>query len=46
MIDSVKKKDSAQQIKVSQFSSIKGMDRVQQVKKIQDHIYMVKVVLK
>jgi S1-C subfamily serine protease len=45
VIDELKKKDSSQHIKLPGSSTIKGMDRVQQVKKISDCIYMVKVVL-
>jgi len=46
MIDELKKKDSSQQIRVSTNSAVKGMERTEQVKKISDCIYMVKVVLK
>lgn len=45
VVDELKKKDSSQHIKISTNSSLRGMDRVQQVKKIEDCIYMVKVVL-
>jgi len=45
VVDELKKKDSSQHIKISTNSALKGMDRVQQVKKIEDCIYMVKVVL-
>lgn len=45
VVDELKKKDSSQHIKLSTNSALKGMDRVQQVKKIEDCIYMVKVVL-
>lgn len=46
MIDELKKKDSSQQIRVSTNSAVKGLERTEQVKKISDCIYMVKVVLK
>ncbi len=46
VVDEMKKKDSSQHIKLSSSSNLKGMDRVQQVKKIEDCVYMVKVVLK
>ncbi|MCU0382329.1 MAG: serine protease [Chitinophagaceae bacterium] len=46
MIDELKKKDSSQQIKISRNTTLQNLDRVQQVKKITDCIYMVKVVLK
>jgi serine protease Do len=46
VVDEMKKKDSAQHIKLSSNSNLRGMDRVQQVKKIEDCVYMVKVVLK
>jgi serine protease Do len=45
VVDELKKKDSSQHIKISTNSTLRGMDRVQQVKKIEDCIYMVKVVL-
>ncbi len=42
-IDSLKKTDTAyQKIKAPSVSNIKGMDRVQQVKQIEDCVYMVK----
>jgi serine protease Do len=46
VIDELKKKDSTQHIKLSSSTNLKGLDRVQQVKKIEDCVYMVKVVLK
>jgi serine protease Do len=46
VVDELRKKDSSQHIKLNTNSSLKGMDRVQQVKKIEECIYMVKVVLK
>lgn len=45
VVDELKKKDSSQHIKITTHSTLRGMDRVQQVKKIEDCIYMVKVVL-
>ena len=42
-IDSLKKTDTAyQKIKAPSVSNIKGMDRVQQIKQIEDCVYMVK----
>lgn len=38
------KSDVSPQIKLSARSSIRGIDRIQQVKKIDDHVYMVKVI--
>lgn len=44
MVNDLKKEDTAfQKLKLSSSSSLKGMDKVQQVKKIQDFVYMVKV---
>ena len=38
------RKDTAfEKVKISGTSLIKGLDRVQQVKKIEDYVYMVKV---
>lgn len=45
-IDSLKKTDTAYKIKVPSVSNIKGMDRVQQVKQIEDCVYMVKTFTK
>jgi S1-C subfamily serine protease len=44
-IEELKNADTSANIKVPSTSSIKGMERVQQVKKIEDCIFMVKVVL-
>jgi S1-C subfamily serine protease len=44
-IEELKDSDSAAHIKVPSTSSIRGLERVQQVKKIEDCVYMVKVVL-
>lgn len=44
-VEEFKKQDTSQHIKLSTNSSLKGLDRVQQVKRIEDCIYMVKVVL-
>jgi serine protease Do len=44
-IQELKDADTAVNIKVPATSSIRGMERVQQVKKIEDCVYMVKVVL-
>ncbi len=44
MVNELKKNDtSAQSLKLPLNSQVRGMERVQQVKKIQDYIYMVKV---
>jgi len=45
-IDDFRKIDSIQNIKLSTNSNIRGMERVQQVKKIEECVYMVKVVMK
>jgi len=45
-IDELKRLDSIQNIKMSTSSSIRGMERTQQVKKIEECVYMVKVVMK
>jgi len=45
-IDDFKKNDTLQNIKLSSNSNIRGMERVQQVKKIEECVYMVKVVMK
>ena len=43
LIDDFKKEDSAyQKIKIPSFSNIKGVDRVQQIKQIEDCVYMVR----
>jgi S1-C subfamily serine protease len=44
-IQELKDADTAAHIKLPSSSSIRGMERVQQVKKIEDCVYMVKVVL-
>jgi S1-C subfamily serine protease len=44
-IEELKEVDTTARIKVPNTSSIKGMERVQQVKKIEECVYMVKVVL-
>lgn len=44
MVNELKKNDtSAQSLKLPASSQVRGMERVQQVKKIQDYIFMVKV---
>jgi S1-C subfamily serine protease len=45
-IDDFRKIDSIENIKLSTNSNIRGMERVQQVKKIEECVYMVKVVMK
>jgi S1-C subfamily serine protease len=43
-LNSLRKKDTSfQQVKLPSSSSLKGVDRTQQVKKITDYVYMVKV---
>jgi serine protease Do len=41
-LDEIKKDSSYQTVKVSNVSAVKGMDRVQQIKKIEDCVYLVK----
>jgi S1-C subfamily serine protease len=43
VLDEIKKADNSQKIKLNSRSSIAGMDRTSQVKKLADYIYMVKV---
>jgi serine protease Do len=43
VLDDLKKDTSYQRVKISSKSSIAGLDRIQQVKKIEDYVYMVKV---
>ena len=45
LLQSLKEIDTTHAIKIQNNSSIKNIDRRQQVKKVQDHVYMVKVVL-
>jgi serine protease Do len=45
-IEDLKKEDTSQNIKLSTNSNIRGIERVQQVKKIEECVYMVKVVMK
>lgn len=45
LIENLREEDSNLNIKVRNSSSIKGIQRAQQVKRVQDHVYMVKVVL-
>jgi serine protease Do len=43
-LSNLKKQDTAfEKLKIISASSLKGMDRVQQVKKIEDYVYMVKI---
>jgi serine protease Do len=44
-VDEVKAADQNVQLKIPTQSSLRSMDRMQQVRKIQDCVYMVKVVL-
>jgi serine protease Do len=41
-VEDLKKDTSYQQLKISFGSTLKGIDKVQQVKKIQDYVFMVK----
>jgi serine protease Do len=41
-IDELKKDSAYQNIKVNTVSSVKGMDRTQQIKKIEDCVFLVK----
>jgi len=43
VINELKKADTSVKVKVPASSSLKGMDRTQQVKKIEDYVFMVKV---
>lgn len=45
VVDSINKSSDSDQIRISGQSSLRGTDRVQQVRRIQDCVYMVKVVL-
>ena len=45
LLESIKEEDSENNIKLQNNSSIRGIDRSHQVKKVQQHVYMVKVVL-
>jgi serine protease Do len=45
LMQSIKEEDTDNNIKINYKSSIKGLSRSQQVRKIQEHVYMVKVVL-
>lgn len=43
VLDSLKKQDNAPSIKVNSRTNINGLDRTEQVKRVQDYVYMVKV---
>jgi len=43
VLDSLKKDTSFERVKLTSRSSMAGMDRIQQVKKLEDYIFMVKV---
>jgi S1-C subfamily serine protease len=43
ILNELKKTDTSLKVKAPAVSSLKGMDRVQQVKKIEDYVFMVKV---
>lgn len=45
LIDQLKETEDAPKVRIKSGSSIKGLDRTEQIKKVQDHVYMVKVVL-
>ncbi|MBC7902988.1 MAG: trypsin-like peptidase domain-containing protein [Gemmatimonadaceae bacterium] len=42
-IEDVRKEDSTTHLKISNNTSVKGMDRVQQIKKIEDCVFLVKI---
>lgn len=44
-LNEIKESDSSVQVKIPTQSNLRNMDRVQQVRKVQDHVYMVKVVI-
>jgi serine protease Do len=43
VLDSLKKQDKTTSIKVNTRTNLNGLDRTEQVKKVQDYVYMVKV---
>lgn len=43
VLDSLKKQDKANNIKINSRTNLNGLDRTEQVKKVQDYVYMVKV---
>jgi serine protease Do len=43
VLDSLKKQDKTTAIKINSRTAINGLDRTEQVKKVQDYVYMVKV---
>ena len=43
VLNDLKKSDTSMKVKTPAASSLKGMDRTQQVKKIEDYVFMVKV---
>ncbi len=45
LVDEIKKSDKDENIKVKTTTTINGLSKSEQVKKVQNHIYMVKVVL-
>jgi serine protease Do len=45
LVDEIKKNDKDENIKLKTTSTLKGIAKPDQVKRVQDHIYMVKVVL-
>ena len=45
LMQTIREMDNDNNVKINNKSSIKGLSRTQQVKKIEDHVYMVKVVL-
>lgn len=45
LIESLRETDQDLNIRVKPNSSLKGINRTEQIKKVQDHVYMVKVVL-
>jgi S1-C subfamily serine protease len=45
LVDEIKKSEKEQTITVKTISTLKGISKPEQAKRVQDHIYMVKVVL-
>jgi S1-C subfamily serine protease len=45
LVDEIKNSDKEKNIKIKTASTLRGISKPEQAKKVQDHIYMVKVVL-
>jgi hypothetical protein len=45
LVDEIKNSDKEENIRVKTVSTLKGISKPEQARKVQDHIYMVKVVL-